>query len=55
MGFQNALNKAKIKTDERILAEMAGDVEDEDTELAMALERTKRLAERGLGRRSRHR
>jgi len=52
MGFQNALNKAKIKTDERILAEMAGDVEDEDTELAMALERTKRLAERGVGARS---
>ena len=53
MGFQNALNKAKIKTDERILAEMAGDVkEDEDTELAMALERTKRLAERGSGARS---
>ena len=53
MGFQNALNKAKIKTDERILAEMAGDVkEDEDTELAMALERTKRLAERGSGVRS---
>jgi len=50
MGFQNALNKAKIKTDERILAEMAGDVEDGDTELALALERTKRLAERGSGR-----
>ena len=47
-GFQNALKKAKMKTDERILAEMAGDAgDDEDDELNRALERSRRLAGRG--------
>ena len=48
--FVSALNKAKMKTDERILAEMAGDAgggDEEDDELARALERSRRLAVKG--------
>ena len=47
MRFEAAMTKAKLKTDEKILAEMAGDAgEDdaEDEELARALARSRRVA-----------
>lgn len=47
--FARAMNKAKMKTDEKILAEMAGDIggEEEDDELVRALARSRRLAAKG--------
>ena len=48
--FAAALTKAKRRTDERILAEMAGDgpeAEEDDDELERALERSRRAAAEG--------